>query len=147
MQDDRGVAVMKHYNPKAMKPDSAQFSSFVKDQISDEGKQSLAFKLVRDLYQVAQGMYRSLDGMTSESLAIFNDTDEYLTATQEHDLMAMTAIYVGNLRTQSIHEAVEQDEKITDAERAVLKSALENFRSSAESVYATLGNPRWLEKA
>jgi len=82
---------MKHYNPKAMKPDSAQFSSFVKDQISDEGKQSLAFKLMRDLYQAAQGMYRSLDGMTSKSLAIFNDTNEYLTATQTYDSGVATA--------------------------------------------------------
>lgn len=90
-------------------------------------------------------MYKHLDSLTSESLTLFDDAD-YLTETQEHDLVALTAVYVGNLRTQTIHDAVEQDTVLTDSEKVVLRAALENFRASAASATAALGNPRWVEK-
>lgn len=136
--------IMRHYNPKTMKPNAHQFHQIAGDKISEKGKASLAFRLVHDLYQMSEKLYKTLDIMTSENLSQFKDAD-YLKPAQEHSLVALTAIYAGDLRTQTIHDVVDNDTTITDVERSILRNALENYKLCAESVHAALGNPRWAE--
>lgn len=136
---------MKYFNPKGMKPNTNQFHEVVKGRISDTGQQSIAYRAVASLFEQAQSIYRTLGFVTEHNLAHFKD-GKYLTQLQERDSVALTAMYVGNLKTQFFQDVVKRDTTISDQERLVLEMALEVYRTSSESNYATLGNPRWIEE-
>jgi hypothetical protein len=136
---------VKHFNPKTMKPDFSQFSNAVNGKISEEGRKSMAYKAVADLFQRAQSMYSLLNDMTAENLSHFKSAGNYLTKRQEQDAIALTAMYVGNLRTQFIHDLVKEDSALTDSDRQVLEMALELYKATCEANYGALGNPRWVD--
>ena len=136
---------MKNFNPKAMKPDTNQFYEAVKDKVSEAGQQSVAYRAVSNLFQQAQSLYKTLDFVTASNIAHFTDSGKYLTHRQENDAIALTAMYVGALRTQLIHDLVKQDTTINDQERMVLEMALDLYKATCEANYGALGNPRWIE--
>ena len=83
--------------------------------------------------------------MTSERLSVFVDSSTYLSQRQEHDLIALTALYTTQLDTQLVREIVGQDQATDEREKALLLAAIELYSASTASTYAALGNPRWVE--
>jgi hypothetical protein len=136
---------MKSYNPKTLKPGPDDFYRFTQGQLSEAGQQSLSGKATASLFHTAQKFYSLLDGVTSERLSLFVDNQTYLSATQEHDLKALTAIYIAHLDTQLIREIIAQDPLTTDTEKQVLLAAVELYQVSGTSTSAALGNPRWVD--
>lgn len=128
-----------------MKPDLIQFSRAIEGRISESGQKSVAYKAVLDLFQTAEGLYKTLDNMTSDNLSLFKSSGKYLTERQEKDAIALTAMYVGTLQTQFIYELVKGDSALTDTERQALEMALELYKATCEANYGILGNPRWID--
>ncbi|MGP1384021.1 MAG: hypothetical protein ACTS2F_10715 [Thainema sp.] len=137
---------MKYFNPKVMKPNVSQFHEAVRDKISESGQQSIAYKAVLNLFEQAQSLYRSLDGVTSPNIAHLKDANKYLTQRQETDAIALTALYVRSLGTIFAHNAVKQDTTLSDQDRLVLEMAISLYRSTCDANYSTLGNPRWIDE-
>ncbi|MEM7772293.1 MAG: hypothetical protein AAF327_17490 [Cyanobacteria bacterium P01_A01_bin.37] len=136
---------MKTYKPKQLKPSPEEFHRFIQGKISDEGKTSVAWKVVSSLFQTAQRFYSTLDSQTSERLSSFVDSKTYLTPLQEHDLVALTALYAAQLDMQTARDIVKQDTIITSEESQVLLSAIDLYRSSVTATCAALDNPRWVD--
>lgn len=136
---------MKTQKPKQLKPDPGDFLKLTDGKISDEGKNSAAWKVVYSLFQTAQKLYSTLDFMTSERLSVFVESETYLTPRQEYDLVALTAHYVANLDTNTAADVVRDDAALTDGDRQLLLSAIELFKSSTTATYMALGNPRWVD--
>jgi hypothetical protein len=136
---------MKFYNPRNLEPNSNQFFTFVKDKISVPGQQSHSYAMVLGLFQSADSIYRTLDFHTQESLAVFASSGKYLSPSQEHDLLALTANYISQLTNHNLSNFVAQDPSLAEEEKLTLQSALELFRQTATTVCKTLGNPRWIE--
>jgi hypothetical protein len=135
---------MKQYQPLRIQPNTHQFYNFVKDRLSPAGTESAAYAAVLHLFQLAEGFYKTLDFHTSEQLAAFVDAGKYLTPAQEHDLIAITAHYIQGIETTTIRKIVEM-EQLSDGDRAVLYSALELFKSTADTSRAAVGRPRWVD--
>jgi hypothetical protein len=129
-----------------MKSGTNQFFEAVKDKISDEGKQSLAYKAVYGLFEQAQSFYRKLDFTTSENISHFKTSGKYLSQRQEHDAVALTALYIRDLRTSLIDELVKEDTVINESERQILEVALEFYKTTCEANYSILGNPKWIDE-
>lgn len=136
---------MKYYNPKNLKPSSDEFYRFTKDKLSAAAQQSLSYKATASLFGTARRLYDTLNSTTSERLAIFVDSNTYLSQRQEHDLIALTVLYTAQLDMQLVREIIEQDQATNESEKAILLAAIELYRASTESAYAALGNPRWVE--
>jgi hypothetical protein len=136
---------MKSCNPKTLKPGPDDFSRFTQGKLSEAGQQSMSGKATASLFHTAQKFYSLLDDITSERLSLFVDNQTYLSTTQEHDLKALTALYVAHLDTQLIREIIAQDPLTTDTEKQVLLAAVELYQVSGMSTCAALGNPRWVE--
>ena len=136
---------MKYYNPKTIKPSPDEFHRFTKDKLSETARQSISCKATANLFGTVQKLYSSLDHLTSERLSVFVDSQTYLSQQQEHDLIALTAIYSAQQNTQLVREIIEQDSATTDSEKTLLLAAVELFVSTAASACAALGNPRWVE--
>lgn len=128
-----------------MQPNKNQFYSFIKDKLSEQGMQSPAGLAVRHLFEAAETLYNSLAFHTNERLTVFVDAGQYLTPTQEHDLMALTAGYVAQINTSAIYEIINRDLSISENDRSILKLALELYRNTAQTSSIALGNPRWIE--
>jgi hypothetical protein len=119
---------------------------FMKDKsLSQAAYGSMAYKSVYQLFETAQSFYRTLESTTSSSRYVFTESQQYLTALQEHDLVALTAQYVAKLGNSWIQYIVENDPAVTDDERATLKLAIDLFRNTADTTVAALGEPRWLD--
>lgn len=136
---------MKTYNPRSLKPNPDDLFKFAGDKISETGKQSAAWKVTLSLFQTTQRFYRALGDMTSERLSTFVENQTYLNALQEHDLVAITAIYVTQLDVNVAREIVTTDQTIADTEREILLAAIDLFQSATTSTHAALGNPKWIE--
>jgi hypothetical protein len=136
---------MKHYKVRSVQPTLNQLHPCLKGKLSNAGEQSPAYYAVYSLFESAEALYRTLDSHTSNSLAIFRDAGRYLTLQQEHDLMALTALYAAAINTQWLQRIVDQDSALTESDRAVLKSALELYKTTTEATCAALGVPTWLE--
>ena len=137
---------MKHYTPLRIKPNSSQLRDFLKDQtLSEAAQQSAAYRAVEHVFSVAESLWRALNFQTTENLAVFVDAGKYLTPTQEHDLVSLTASYIQALNSTSLNLIIADDSSITDEERAVLRSALKLFSETASATAIALGNPRWVE--
>lgn len=136
---------MKYFNPKTMRPHTNQFFEAVKDKISAEGKQSVAYQAVYNLFVQSQSLYKTLDFVTDKQIAHFKDTGKYLTHRQENDAIALTAMYAMNLRTEVIDRLVKEDTSISDSERLILQMTLEIYKTTCEANYGALGNPRWID--
>ncbi|MBW4462474.1 MAG: hypothetical protein KME47_19870 [Nodosilinea sp. WJT8-NPBG4] len=128
-----------------MKPDPNQFHEAVRNKISETGQKSVAYGAVRNLFEQANSLYKKLDFLTASNIAHFKDTGKYLTERQEKDAIALTALYARDLKTQFIHELVQQDTTISDQERLVLEMALDIYKATCEANYSALGNPRWID--
>lgn len=127
---------MKHFQPKSMKPNTTQFHAAISGKISNEGQKSLSYKAVYGLFEQAQSLYRDLDSVT-------NSTN--LTQRQEYDTVALTTLYVKDLRTQTVHDLVASDPAINETERQVLQMAIEIYKATCEANYSILGNPKWID--
>jgi hypothetical protein len=128
-----------------MKPDTNQFFEAVKGKISDEGQKSLAYRTVYGLFGKAQSIYRKLDFVTSESISHFKTSGKYLTQRQEQDAVALTVMYLRDLRTPLIHDLVKEDTTLNEAERQILEMTLEIYKTTCEANYSMLGNPKWID--
>ena len=137
---------MKYYSPQNAKPSSNEFHNFTRNQLSDEAKQSFSYRATASLFATARKFYDSLKNMTSERLSVFVDSKQYLSQRQEHDLMALTALYTAQLDTQLVRDIIAQDDVTTESEKALLMAAVELYSVSAASSIAALGNPRWVEE-
>jgi hypothetical protein len=135
---------MKHYTPKTMSPNTDQFHQLVKEQISIRGQQSLAYKLLLNLFQQAEALFHSLDFLTAESLSVFRESGQYLSPQQERDALALTAYYVTQLKTHLVHQQIQQDLSLSESERLSLTMALDTFRATAEANCTALGHPQWV---
>lgn len=127
---------MKYFQPRSMKPHTNQFFAAVKDKISEEGQTSFAYKAVYGLFEQAESFYRNLDFVTRSI---------NLKQQQEHNAVALTVMYVRDLRIQLIHDLVKEDPKINDVERQVLEMTLEIYKTVCEANYSVLGNPKWTD--
>lgn len=136
---------MKYYNPKGIKPSPDEFHRFTKDKLSESARQSISCKATANLFGTVQKLYNTLNHATSERLSVFVDSQTYLSQQQEHDLIALTALYSAQQNTQLAREIIEQDSATTDSEKALLLAAVELFVGSTASACAALGNPRWVE--
>lgn len=135
---------MKYYTPKTMTPNTDQFHHLVKGQVSTRGQQSLAYKLLLNLFQQAEALFHSLDFLTAESLSVFRESGQYLSPQQEQDALALTAYYVTQLKTHLVHQHIQQDLSLSESERLSLTMALDTFRATAEANCASLGLPKWV---
>jgi hypothetical protein len=133
---------MKQYQPLRIQPNTHQLSNFMKDRLSPSAAQSTAYAAVLHLFQLAEGFYKTLDFHTSEQLAVFVDAGKYLTPTQEHDLISITAHYIQGIDTTMIQKMIEL---ISENDRAVLYSALELFKSTSDTSRSAVGRPRWVD--
>lgn len=136
---------MKYYNPRHLKPGSDEFYRFTKGKLSEAAQQSLSYKATASLFGTAQRLYNMLNDMTSERLAVFVDSNTYLSQRQEHDLIALTTLYAAQLDTQFVREIIGQDQLTNESEKALLLAAIELYSASTASTYAAMGNPRWVE--
>jgi hypothetical protein len=107
---------MRFYNPRNLEPNTNQFYTLVRAKISSSGQQSFSYAVVQALYQNAESIYRTLDFHTQPSLAVFRTTDKYLTASQEHDLLALTASYIFQLTYNNYANLIELDNCLTEDE-------------------------------
>lgn len=138
---------MAHFNPKTMKPDPNQFLSFVKGKLSESAQQSVAYRVVYNLFDQAHALYRNLDFVTSENISHLKAAGKTLTQRQKADAIALTALQVSSLRTSAIHQLVQEDSALSEPDRMVLEMALDLYKSTCEANYAALGNPRWIDEA
>ena len=136
---------MKNYKPNHIQPRANQLHSFLDGKLSAEGKKSPAFYAVCHLFEAAEALYRTLGFYTNEQLAIFTTARRYLTSVQEHDLMALTAHYAAAINTNQIYRIVNQDQTLSEADKVVLKSALDLYKTTTDATCAALGSPQWLE--
>ncbi|MCY7276631.1 MAG: hypothetical protein LH702_23575 [Phormidesmis sp. CAN_BIN44] len=136
---------MKRYQLKRINPCTSQFYESVKDHLSEEGQRSAAYQAVLHLFRMSETIYRTLDSHTSETLSIFTDSNKYLTAAQEHDLVSLTSLYISSIDCQGIHSIVDADQTITEDDRTTLKTVLKLYETIAETSSASLGRPRWIE--
>ena len=136
---------MKYYNPKNLKPGSDEFYRFTKDKLSAAARQSLSYKATVSLFGTVRRLYDTLNDMTSEQLSVFVDSKSYLSQRQEHDLIALTALYAAQLDTQLVREIIGQDQATNESEKALLLAAIELYSAATASTYAAMGNPRWIE--
>ncbi|PSB21881.1 hypothetical protein C7B65_00175 [Phormidesmis priestleyi ULC007] len=136
---------MKYYQPRHIKPSTNQFYESVKDRLSEAGQRSAAYQAVLHLFKTSKSLYRTLDFYTSETLAVFVDSNKYLTVAQEHDLVSLTSLYVSSIDCQEIHNIVDTDQTITEDDRTTLKTVLNLYKTIAETSSASLGQPRWIE--
>jgi hypothetical protein len=137
---------MKQYAPRRIHPNVNMLDKFMKDKsFSQSAYSSMAYKAVYQLFETAQSFYGTLESATSSNMSVFVESQQYLTALQEHDLVALTAQYVTQLNNVGIQYIVANDPTVTDDERTILKSAIEIFRNSADTTVAALGHPRWVD--
>lgn len=129
-----------------MKPDPNQFLGLVKGKLSEAAQQSVAYRVVYNLFDQARALYRNLDFVTSENISHLKAAGKTLTQRQKADAIALTSLQVGSLRTSAIHQLVQQDTTLSDSDRLVLEMALELYKSTCEANYAALGNPRWIDE-
>jgi hypothetical protein len=137
---------MKQYTPRRIHPNMHTLETFMKDKgLSQAAYGSMAYKAVYQLFETAQSFYSTLESTTGSSLYVFTESQQYLTALQEHDLVALTARYVAQLGNSWIQYIVENDPVVTDDERVILESAIKLFRNTADTTVAALGDPRWID--
>jgi hypothetical protein len=136
---------MKQYNPLQVNPNTHQFYELVKDKLNNSAFDSAAYRATLSLFETAEKIYRSLNHLTSEQLSVFVDTGKYLTPTQEHDLMVITATAVTQIDTSIAIALIKIDTSLLPEERTCLLSAVECFTSTSQITAAALGNPRWIE--
>lgn len=136
---------MKYYNPKNLKPSPDEFHRFTEEKLSEAARQSLSYKATANLFDTARKLYNRLNDATSERLSIFVDSGTYLSQRQEHDLIALTALYTTQLDTQLVREIIAQDQATEESEKALLLAAIELYSASTASTCAALGNPRWVD--
>jgi hypothetical protein len=135
---------MKHYQVRQVQPSTNQFYQIIQDKISEQGCKSVAYQAVLHLFQLSEGFYKALEFHTSESLAIFTESGQYLTATQEHDLVSLTAHYIQGIDASWVSMAID-NASIPEADKAVLHQALALFKTTAEASRSALGRPAWIE--
>ena len=136
---------MKYYNLANLRPSSSEFHQFTKDKLSETARQSISYKATSNLFGTVRKLYEALKHVTSEQLSIFVNSQTYLSQRQEHDLVALTALYATQQNTQLVREIIEQDAATNESEKAVLLAAVELFVGATASACAALGNPRWIE--
>jgi hypothetical protein len=137
---------MKQYNPLRIKPNANTLCDFLQEQtLSQHAHQSLAYKAVYQLFETATSFYKTLDFFTNPSLSTFIDNKKYLTALQEHDLIALTSHYIMNLGGTGVRDIVANDPGIGEDDRKILMAAIQLFYASAEATATALGNPCWIE--
>lgn len=137
---------MKYYSPQNAKPGPNEFHSFTRGKFSQVAEKSLSYRATASLFATAKKFYDSLQNVTSQQLSIFVNTQKYLSQRQEHDLMALTALYTAQLDTQLVRAIIEQDGATTEKEKAMLLAAVELYQASTTASYSALGNPRWVEE-
>jgi hypothetical protein len=135
---------MKHYQIRQVQPSTNQFYQFVRDKLSEQGIVSNSYRIVLHLFQLSEGFYKTLESHTSEHLAIFTDSGQYLTATQEHDLVCLTAHYIQGMDTLWVSMTIDND-PISEADKVILHQALDLFKTTAEASRSALGRPAWIE--
>ncbi|NJM68200.1 MAG: hypothetical protein HC851_22310 [Acaryochloris sp. RU_4_1] len=135
---------MKHYQVRQVQPSTNQFYQIVRDNLTEQGAASASYQIVLHLFQVSEGFYKTLDSHTGERLAIFTESGQYLTATQEHDLVSLTAHYIQGMDILWVSTAIDND-PIPEADKAVLHQALDLFKTTAEASRSALGRPAWIE--
>lgn len=136
---------MKQYNPLRVNPNSHQFHELVKDKLSKSAFDTEAYRAALSLFTTSENLYRSLNHLTGEQNAVFVNAGRYLTPTQEHDLMVITAAAVAQIDTNIAIALVRSDASLSPEERTCLLSVIECFTSTARVTAAALGNPRWIE--
>jgi hypothetical protein len=138
---------VKYYQPLHIQPNKHQLQTFMgQHQLSDTVLQSPSYHALCGLFAIADGLWRTLDFHTSQSLGVFVDAKQYLTPTQEHDLVSLTASYVQGLGAASdLQNVIEADSSITEEERAVFLQALKLFQDTAATTNSALGRPCWIE--
>lgn len=137
--------LMKHYTVTAILPTSSQLHTFVNGRLSEAGKVSPAFYALCHLFASAQVLYSTLNFFTSENLTPFVKAKRYLSQQQEHDLMALTALYATALNTVWITRLVEQDTSLSEGDRLIINAALDLYKTTTAATSAALGHPVWLE--
>lgn len=135
---------MKNYNPKTLQPSSDQFSRLTYGHVSENCCETVSYKLTASLFTTAGKMYRALDSSTSERLATFVDSKTYLSAQQEHDLVALAAQLVSQLDIELVRKIVQEDKDLSEEDRTVLLQIVQLFQTSIGSTCAALGNPTWV---
>jgi hypothetical protein len=136
---------MKQYNPLRVNPNTHQFHELVKDKLSKSAFDTSAYRATLSLFNTAENIYRSLNHLTNPQNAVFVDAGRYLTPTQEHDLMVVTAAAVEQIDTSIAIALIKIEPSLLPEERNCLLSAVECFTSTARITAAALGNPRWIE--
>jgi hypothetical protein len=136
---------MKQYTPLRVNPNTHQFYELVKDKLSKSAYETIALRATRSLFETAENLYRSLNHFTGEQNAVFVSAGRYLTPTQEHDLMVVTAAAVTQLDTNIAIALIETEPSLSSEERTCLLGAVECFTSTARTTAVALGNPRWIE--
>ncbi len=136
---------MKQFNPLRVHPNTHQFHELVKDKLNKSAFDTAAYRATLSLFETAENIYRSLNHLTGEQNAVFVNAGQYLTPTQEHDLMVVTAAAVEQVNTSIAIALIRSDTSLSPEERTCLLSAVECFTSTARITAAALGNPRWIE--
>lgn len=127
-----------------MMPNGNQFSSLVRDEISENGHKSLGYKAVYDLFQASERIYKALDSCTSEGLAVFKSAGCYLTPQQERDAVALAVLCIMALNNGELYSRVNQDPDLLPEEKTILKMALKSFSDTIQATHHALGLPRWV---
>ena len=141
---ETSAIAMKRYKPNYINPRTNQFYEFIKGKISELGQKSAAYLAVLHLFSISESLYSALASCTAENLAIFTESEKYLTAEQEHDVIALTAHYVSSINCDTIHTIVLADKTISEEDRSILKGAVELYKTIAQTSTAALGYPRWV---
>jgi hypothetical protein len=136
---------MKQYTPLRVNPNTHQFYELVKDKLSKSAYETIALRAARSLFETAENLYRSLNHLTGEQNAVFVSAGRYLTPTQEHDLMVVTAAAVAQIDTNIAITLIKEERSLSPEDRSCLLSTVECFTSTARITAAALGSPRWIE--
>jgi hypothetical protein len=135
---------MKSYAPRGMMPNRNQLYTLTSGKLSEGCRNSIAWKAVEHLFGVPENLYKTLDYLTEERLSVFVNSGQYLSHSQEHDLVLLMATSVANTETQTILEIINKDITISDQDREILKTTVETFRETATATLRALGQIRWI---
>jgi hypothetical protein len=135
---------MKSYAPQSMMPNRDQFHTLTRGKLSEGCQNSVAWKAVYHLFGVPQNLYKTLDFLASERSSVFVDSGQYLSHSQEHDLVLLMATSVANTEIHNILEIIDQDITISAQDREILKMTVETFRATATATLRALGQILWI---
>jgi len=137
---------MKSYVPRGMMPNRSQLYTLTSGKLSESCRSGIAWKAVEYLFGISDNLYKTLDSLTSEHLSVFVDSGQYLSRSQEHDLLLLIATSVAQTETQTILAIIDQDITINDQERETLKMMVETFRETAKATLTALGPMCWINE-